>query len=188
MSGGSSSGSAVSVAAGLSSFSIANDAAGSGRVPASFNNIVGIKPTPGLISNACVSGGGCVKTIETLAVFALTVEDGMKVTDVIGGYDPTYPFSKPEADSVPLTPATPPPRFRFGIPRAKLCVSSVIQRPSACSQRPWPGCGIWAETLSRSISPLSRKRSASSTRARGFRSVPSALMPFWKNTATPFIP
>ncbi|WP_029874459.1 allophanate hydrolase [Rhizobium leguminosarum] len=119
ISGGSSSGSAVSVAAGLSSFSIANDAAGSGRVPASFNNIVGIKPTPGLISNACVSGGGCVKTIETLAVFALTVEDGMKVTDLIGGYDPTYPFSKPEADAVPLKPATPPPSFRFGIPKGE---------------------------------------------------------------------
>ena len=117
ISGGSSSGSAVSVAAGLSSFSIANDAAGSGRVPAGFNNIVGIKPTPGLVSNACVSGGGCVKTIETLAVFALTVDDGMKVTELISGYDPTYPFSKPEADAVKLTPATPPPRFRFGIPK-----------------------------------------------------------------------
>ncbi|MDR6902977.1 amidase family protein [Rhizobium miluonense] len=52
ISGGSSSGSGVSVAAGLSSFSIANDAAGSGRVPAGFNNIVGIKPTPGIVSNA----------------------------------------------------------------------------------------------------------------------------------------
>jgi allophanate hydrolase len=116
ISGGSSSGSGVSVAAGLSSFSIANDAAGSGRVPAGFNNIVGIKPTPGLVSNACVSGGGCVKTIETLSVFALTVEDGMKVLDLIAGYDPSYPFSKPEADAVPLTPVAPPPHFRFGVP------------------------------------------------------------------------
>ncbi|HEY0120799.1 MAG TPA: allophanate hydrolase [Rhizobium sp.] len=116
ISGGSSSGSGVSVAAGLSSFSIANDAAGSGRVPAGFNNIVGIKPTPGLVSNACVSGGGCVKTIETLSVFSLTVEDGMKVLKLIAGYDPSYPFSKPEADDVPLTPVAPPPHFRFGVP------------------------------------------------------------------------
>lgn len=116
ISGGSSSGSGVSVAAGLSSFSIANDAAGSGRVPAGFNNIVGIKPTPGLISNACVSGGGCVKTIETLSVFSLTVEDGMKVLDLIAGYDPSYPFSKPEADAVVLTPVAAPPHFRFGVP------------------------------------------------------------------------
>lgn len=119
ISGGSSSGSAVSVAAGLSSFSIANDAAGSGRVPAGFNNIVGIKPTSGLVSNACVSGGGCVKTIETLAVFALTVEDGMDVLRLIAGYDPSYPFSKPEADQVPLVPVTPPPHFRFGIPKGE---------------------------------------------------------------------
>lgn len=116
ISGGSSSGSGVSVAAGLCSFSIANDAAGSGRVPAGFNNIVGIKPTPGLVSNACVSGGGCVKTIETLSVFSLTVEDGMKVLDLIAGYDSSYPFSKPEADAVPLTPVAPPPHFRFGVP------------------------------------------------------------------------
>ncbi|MCO6188643.1 allophanate hydrolase [Rhizobium sp. L1K21] len=116
ISGGSSSGSGVSVAAGLSSFSIANDAAGSGRVPAGFNNIVGIKPTPGIISNACVSGGGCVKTIETLSVFSLTVEDGMAVMRVIAGYDPDYPFSKPEADNVPLDIKAPPPHFRFGIP------------------------------------------------------------------------
>jgi allophanate hydrolase len=116
ISGGSSSGSAVSVAAGLSSFSIANDAAGSGRVPAGFNNIVGIKPTPGVISNACVSGGGCVKTIETLSVFALTVEDGMSVMRVIAGYDPSYPFSKPEADDMCLDIVAAPARFRFGIP------------------------------------------------------------------------
>ncbi|WP_224702102.1 allophanate hydrolase [Devosia aquimaris] len=117
ISGGSSSGSAVSVAAGLASFSIANDAAGSGRVPAAFNNIVGIKPTPGLVSNACVSGGGCVKTIETLSVFALTVEDGMAVTRLIAGYDPSYPFSRPEADDVPLVPVPPPAAFKFGIPK-----------------------------------------------------------------------
>ncbi|MEJ8473717.1 allophanate hydrolase [Roseibium algae] len=116
ISGGSSSGSGVSVAAGLSSFSIANDAAGSGRVPAGFNNIVGIKPTPGIISNACVSGGGCVKTIETLSVFSLTVEDGMAVMRIIAGYDPGYPFSKQEADEVPLEIVPPPPSFRFGIP------------------------------------------------------------------------
>ncbi|QWW71451.1 allophanate hydrolase [Rhizobium sp. WYJ-E13] len=119
ISGGSSSGSGVSVAAGLSSFSIANDAAGSGRVPAGFNNIVGIKPTPGLVSNACVSGGGCVKTIETLAIFSLTVEDGMSVLRLIAGYDPSYPFSRPEADAVPLIPAPAPPRFRFGVPADK---------------------------------------------------------------------
>lgn len=55
ISGGSSSGSAVAVATGLVSFALGNDAAGSGRVPAAFNNVVGLKPTPGLISNSCIS-------------------------------------------------------------------------------------------------------------------------------------
>ncbi|WP_158818550.1 allophanate hydrolase [Methylocapsa sp. S129] len=117
ISGGSSSGSAVSVAAGLCSFSIANDAAGSGRVPAAFNNIVGVKPTPGLVSNACVSGGGCVKTIETVSVFALTVEDGMAVLERIAGFDASYPFSRPEADKVRLDVGAPPAHFRFGVPK-----------------------------------------------------------------------
>lgn len=117
ISGGSSSGSGVSVAAGLCAFSIGNDAAGSGRVPAAFNNIVGIKPTPGLVSNSCVSGGGCVKTIETVSVFSLTVEDGMAVLKLMAGHDPSYPFSRPEADAVPLDIVTPPPSFRFGIPK-----------------------------------------------------------------------
>ena len=116
ISGGSSSGSAVTVAAGLVSFSIANDAAGSGRVPAAFNNIVGLKPTPGLVSNSCVSGGGCVKTIETVSVFALTVPDALAVLGIIGGYDPAEPFSRPEADAVDLTLRPIPQQFRFGIP------------------------------------------------------------------------
>jgi allophanate hydrolase len=117
ISGGSSSGSGVSVAAGLCTFSIGNDAAGSGRVPAAFNNIVGIKPTPGLISNSCVSGGGCVKTIETVSVFSLTVEDGMTVLKLMAGYDAGYPFSKPEADTVPLDIVAAPASFKFGIPK-----------------------------------------------------------------------
>jgi allophanate hydrolase len=117
ISGGSSSGSGVAVAAGLCTFSVGNDAAGSGRVPAAFNNIVGIKPTPGLISNSCVSGGGCVKTIETVSVFSLTVEDGMTVLKQMAGYDASYPFSKAEADEVPLDIVAAPASFRFGIPK-----------------------------------------------------------------------
>jgi allophanate hydrolase len=117
ISGGSSSGSALSVALGQASFSIANDAAGSGRVPAGFNNIVGVKPTPGLVSNACVTGGGCVKTIETVSVFALTGEDGLAVLRLIAGFDATQPFSRPEADAADLCLQQPPARFVFGIPK-----------------------------------------------------------------------
>lgn len=116
ISGGSSSGSGVSVAAGLVSFSVANDAAGSGRVPAAFNNIVGLKPTPGLISNSSVSGGGSLKTAETMTVFALTTEDAVAVGRRMAGYDPSYEFSKPEADLVDLAVTPIPAKFRFGVP------------------------------------------------------------------------
>jgi len=119
ISGGSSSGSALSVALGQASFSIANDAAGSGRVPAGFNNIVGLKPTPGVVSNACVTGGGCVKTIETVSVFALTGSDALEVLRLIAGFDATQPFSRPEADNLDLTLHPPPPRFSFGIPKGE---------------------------------------------------------------------
>jgi len=116
ISGGSSSGSGVSVAAGLCSFSIANDAAGSGRVPAAFNNIVGLKPTPGFISNSSVSGGGSLKSAETMTVFALTTADAVAVGRRMGGYDVSYEFSKPEADTVDLKIGALPARFRFGVP------------------------------------------------------------------------
>jgi len=116
ISGGSSSGSGVSVGAGLVSFSVANDAAGSGRVPAAFNNIVGLKPTPGFISNSSVSGGGSLKSAETMTVFALTVDDAVAVGRRMGGYDPSYEFSKPEADTVDLAVTAIPAHFRFGVP------------------------------------------------------------------------
>ncbi len=86
--GGSSAGSGVAVGAGLVSFALGNDAAGSGRVPAAFSNVVGIKPTPGLVSNTAVVGGGTAKSLETISVFALTVNDGMSVLRLIAGYDP----------------------------------------------------------------------------------------------------
>lgn len=119
ISGGSSSGSGVSVGAGLVSFSLANDAAGSGRVPASFNNVVGVKPTPGAVSNSAVSGGGVVKTIETIAFFALTVEDGVELLKLAGGYDPQEPFSRKEAEHIDYSSSSLAERFRFGVLRDK---------------------------------------------------------------------
>ena len=114
--GGSSAGSAVSVAAGLVSFALGNDAAGSGRVPAALNNIVGIKPTPGLVSNRAVSGGGVVRSIETISVLALDCRDGMEVLRLVAGYDPDDAFSRPEADAVNLSIGTLPLSFAFGVP------------------------------------------------------------------------
>ena len=71
VSGGSSSGSAVAVAAGLASFSLGTDTAGSGRVPAAFNNLVGIKPTPGLVPNVGVVPA--CRSVDVVTVFAATV-------------------------------------------------------------------------------------------------------------------
>ena len=119
ISGGSSSGSAVVVAAGLVSFALGNDAAGSGRVPAAFNNIIGLKPTPGLVSNSSVSGGGTAKLIETISVLGLTCADTLAVLELIAGYDPAYEFSRPEANGVDLTMPASPSAFRFGVPDAQ---------------------------------------------------------------------
>jgi allophanate hydrolase len=117
--GGSSSGSGVAVGAGLVAFALGNDAAGSGRVPAAFNNVVGVKPTPGLVSNTAVVGGGTAKSLETISVFALTVDDGMHVLRLIAGYDPDDLFSKTEARFCDLAQQAAPARFRFAVPRAR---------------------------------------------------------------------
>jgi allophanate hydrolase len=116
--GGSSAGSGVAVGAGLVSFALGNDIAGSGRVPAAFNNVVGVKPTPGLVSNTSVVGGGTAKSLETISVFALTVEDGMTVLRLVAGYDPEDLFSKTEARHCDLRARAAPEHFRFAVPRA----------------------------------------------------------------------
>jgi allophanate hydrolase len=107
VSGGSSSGSAVAVAAGLVAFALGTDTAGSGRVPAAFNDLVGIKPTRGLLSTrgvvpACVS-------LDCVTVFAHDVADGDRVRRVAEGFDPADPWSR-VAQPVPL-----PPRPRVGV-------------------------------------------------------------------------
>ncbi|WP_375408255.1 allophanate hydrolase [uncultured Methylobacterium sp.] len=92
VSGGSSSGSAVAVAAGLASFSLGTDTAGSGRVPAAFNNLVGIKPTPGLLSTTGLVPA--CRSLDCISVFSLTVGDGLAIRRIAEGFDPGDPFSK----------------------------------------------------------------------------------------------
>ena len=112
--GGSSSGSAVSVAVGEVAFALGTDTAGSGRVPAAFNNIVGLKPSRGLLSTAGVVPA--CRSLDCVSVFALTVEDAAAVADVARGYDAEDPASRKEADGVRFQPGACPPRFRFGVP------------------------------------------------------------------------
>src|SRR5206468_4528289 len=91
--GGSSSGSAVAVAAGLVSFALGTDTAGSGRVPAAFNNIVGLKPTRGLISTRGVVPA--CRSLDCVSVFALTASDAAAMLEVIRGADPEDGYSRP---------------------------------------------------------------------------------------------
>ncbi|MGY5778285.1 allophanate hydrolase [Rhizobium sp. LEGMi135b] len=104
VSGGSSSGSAVAVAAGLASFSLGTDTAGSGRVPAAFNNLVGIKPTPGLVPNVGVVPA--CRSVDVVTAFAATVGDGVAIRRIMEGYDARDPFSR-EATPVSLPSARP---------------------------------------------------------------------------------
>ena len=112
--GGSSSGSAVAVAVGEVSFALGTDTAGSGRVPAAFNNIVGLKPSRGLFSTAGVVPA--CRSLDCVSVFALTVEDAVAVADVACGLDLGDPGSRPDADGFRFQPTPRPPHFRFGVP------------------------------------------------------------------------
>ena len=92
VSGGSSSGSAVAVALKLISFSLGTDTAGSGRVPAGFNGIVGLKPTPGLVSTRGVFPA--CRTLDCVSVFAQNVQDSWRVLHIISGYDKENEYSQ----------------------------------------------------------------------------------------------
>ena len=92
VSGGSSSGSAVAVALGLVSFSLGTDTAGSGRVPAGLNSIVGLKPTRGLLSTRGVFPA--CRTLDCVSVFARTVADAWQVMQIAAGFDPEDSYSR----------------------------------------------------------------------------------------------
>ena len=112
--GGSSSGSAVAVALGLVPFALGTDTAGSGRVPAALNNIVGLKPTVGAISTKGVVPA--CRTLDCVSIFAGTVDEAWAVYQVVAEEDPTDPFSRPVA-LPPLGPV--PPSIIVGVPRPR---------------------------------------------------------------------
>src|SRR6478736_3606371 len=110
--GGSSSGSAVAVAAGLCDFSLGTDTAGSGRVPASFNNLVGLKTTKGLLST-CGVVPAC-RSLDCVSIFTRSVADAAEGFAVASAFDPVDPFSR--VARPPLQDEAWPPRL--GVPRA----------------------------------------------------------------------
>jgi allophanate hydrolase len=116
ISGGSSSGSGVVVGAGLVSFSLGTDTAGSGRVPAAFNNIVGMKPTKGLISTRGVVPA--CKSQDVVSIFALTVADATKVAESAIAFDKDDCFSR--ADAPPFVVESVGRPLKVGVPNSPL--------------------------------------------------------------------
>lgn len=109
VSGGSSSGSAVAVAMGYAAFALGTDTAGSGRIPAAFCNLVGLKPTPGLVSSRGVFPA--CRSLDCVSVLSHTVAEGWTVLSTIAGRDAEDPYSR---DIVPLGPLT--REWTIGIP------------------------------------------------------------------------
>jgi allophanate hydrolase len=155
--GGSSSGSAVAVASGLVSFAVATDTAGSGRVPAAFNNVVGYKPTRGLFSiNGLVPA---CRSVDCISIMTLTVTDALRVAEVVMGFDPIDPYSRHPPGGFALNCGAPPAAFRFGVPEAAqreffgdaeaekhfdAAIDRVVAlggRPISIDYRPWAEAG-----------------------------------------------
>src|SRR5271166_2994052 len=111
--GGSSSGSATAVGAGLVPFSLGTDTAGSGRAPAALNGIVGLKPSLGALSASGVVPA--CRTLDTVSIFALDVEDAFAIYQAACGYDESDAYSR---NFPPPALSGLPKGLRFGVPRA----------------------------------------------------------------------
>jgi allophanate hydrolase len=123
--GGSSSGSAVAVARGLVTFALGTDTAGSGRVPAGFNGIVGLKPTFGIISAAGVVPA--CRSLDCVSIFARTIDDAQTVLDVAAALDARDGFTRTRAPEGAPIPGT----FTFTVPhedQRKFCGDTEAQR------------------------------------------------------------
>lgn len=113
--GGSSSGAGVSVGAGLVTFAYGSDTGGSGRVPGAMSNVIGFKPTPGVISVAGFLYAN--RSFDVCPVFSLTVDDAYRVFEVVRGFDPADDYSRAQAAAYDIS-AQSLPGFTFGVPDA----------------------------------------------------------------------
>jgi allophanate hydrolase len=128
VSGGSSSGSAVAVAAGLVPFALGTDTAGSGRVPAALNQLVGLKPTRGRIGSSGVLPA--CRTLDCVSLLALTVDDASHVLSVVEGEDPEDCYSR----FTPGPAAWGAASLRIGVPRdPQLAAASGYHKAYAAS-------------------------------------------------------
>jgi allophanate hydrolase len=138
--GGSSSGSAVAVAAGIVPVALGTDTAGSGRVPASFGNIVGLKPTPGSISAAGLVPA--CRSIDTISVFARTVDEALAVGRVIAGHDPADRYSRAAPFDHLRRPALP-----ASLRLARIAVAGDLAAPYEAAAAPFPGETVAIDTF-----------------------------------------
>jgi allophanate hydrolase len=139
ISGGSSSGSAVVVALGMASFALGTDTAGSGRVPAGLNNIVGLKPSRGLISARGVVPA--CQSLDCVSVFSLTVPDALCVLETARGYDAADPWSRELDLSTPFcgerfTFALPDPLEFYGDQHARHAFNDAIDKLEGLGGKP----------------------------------------------------
>lgn len=119
ISGGSSSGSAVAVARGHVAFALGTDTAGSGRVPAAFNGLVGLKPSRGSVSTLGIVPA--CKTLDCVAIFARSCRDAVLVEETAATYDPKDPFSRRERSLLPQSDesaSSDPASLTVGIPKS----------------------------------------------------------------------
>ena len=116
-SGGSSSGSSLAVALGVSSFSLGTDTAGSGRVPAALNNLVGTKASKGLISTAGVVPA--CRTQDCVSLFTATAREASQLLALVARLDPRDEYSRRNPAWNDATAFGAPRPFRFGVPRAE---------------------------------------------------------------------
>ena len=124
ISGGSSSGSAYVVATGQVDFALGTDTAGSGRVPAGLNNIVGIKPSKGLVSTRGVLPAA--QSVDCVSIFARTVDVAALVLQVLAGYDAQDAYSRPlELNTQPWGAS-----FKFGVPSSLRFFGDALAEPA----------------------------------------------------------
>jgi len=141
ISGGSSSGSSVAVASGMVTFALGTDTAGSGRVPAAFNNLVGHKPTRGLLSNRGVFPA--CRSLDCVSIFAASCHDAQAVLEAAAAFDAADPYSRIPSrggtaflDSFRFGILPPEQREFFGDTEAATLYEQAIERLRGCGGEP----------------------------------------------------
>lgn len=152
-SGGSSSGSSLAVALGVSSFSLGTDTAGSGRVPAALNNLVGTKASKGLISTAGVVPA--CRTQDCVSLFTATAREASELLGLVAKLDPRDEYSRRNPAWNDATAFGAPRPFRFGVPRAQdLEFFGCIQGPLLFSDAIDHLTALGGEAVTLDLSPF----------------------------------